>query len=67
MKTTGIEAFARIEIPADIGKNQLATLKCKVDTGAGGNIMPLRTFAKLFQKDLIRMETPLDSAHPPHA
>ena len=48
MKTTGIEAFARIEIPADIGKNQLATLKCKVDTGAGGNVMPLCTFAKLF-------------------
>ena len=45
---TGIEAFARIELPADIGKNQLTTLKCKVDTGAGGNIMPLCTFAKLF-------------------
>ena len=48
VKMTGIEAFARIEVPADIGKNQLATLKCKVDTGAGGNVMPLRTFAKLF-------------------
>ena len=48
VKTTGIEAFARIELPADIGKNKLATLKCKVDTGAGGNVMPLRTFAKLF-------------------
>ena len=48
VKTTGIEAFARIEVPADIGKNQLATLKCKVDTGAGGNVMPIHTFAKLF-------------------
>ena len=48
VKTTGIEAFARIEVPADIGKNQLATLKCKVDTSAGGNVMPICTFAKLF-------------------
>ena len=48
VKTTGIEAFARIEVPADIGKNQLTTLKCKVDTSAGGNVMPIRTFAKLF-------------------
>ena len=47
---TGIKAFARIELPADIGKNKLATLKCKVDTSAGGNVMPLRTFAKLFPK-----------------
>ena len=42
------EAFATIKLPADIGKCQLATLWCKVDTGAGGNIMPLHTFSKLF-------------------
>jgi len=48
VKMTGIEAFAKIELPADIGNNKRATLKCKVDTGAGGNVMPLRTFAKLF-------------------
>ena len=35
---------------ADIGKCQLASLRCKVDTGAGGNVMPLRTFTKLFPK-----------------
>ena len=46
----GTEAFANIEIPADIGKCQLATLRCKVDTGAGGNVMPLHTFTKLFPK-----------------
>ena len=37
-------------MPAEIGPNQLATLKCKVDTGAGGNVMPLRAFAKLFPR-----------------
>ena len=48
MTTTGTEAFTRNVIPADIGKCHLAKVKCKVDTGAGGNVMPLRTFAKLF-------------------
>ena len=46
----GMEAFATVELPADIGKRQLATLWCKVDTGAGGNVMPLRAFSKLFQE-----------------
>ena len=50
VKTNGTEAFTDIEIPADIGKCQLATLRCKVDTGAGGNVMPLCTFTKLFPK-----------------
>ena len=35
---------------AETGPNKLATLKCKVDTGAGGNVMPLHTFAKLFPR-----------------
>ena len=43
-----MEAFATVELPADIGKRRLATLRCKVDTGAGGNVMPLRAFSKLF-------------------
>ena len=50
MKTNGTEAFANIKIPADTGKCQLATLRCKVDTGTGGNVMPLHTFTKLFPK-----------------
>ena len=37
-------------MPAEIGPSQLATLKCKVDTGAGGNVMPLHAFAKLFPR-----------------
>ena len=48
VKTNGTEAFATVELPADIGKCRLATLGCKVDTGAGGNVMPLRAFSKLF-------------------
>ena len=39
-------------MPAEIGPNKLATLKCKVDTGAGGNVMPLRAFAKLFPRHI---------------
>ena len=50
MKTNGTEAFANIEIPANIGKCQLATLRCKVNTGTGGNVIPLHTFTKLFPK-----------------
>ena len=42
------EAFATLEIPAEIGPKHLANIRCKVDTGAGGNVMPLRAFAKLF-------------------
>ena len=38
-------------MPAEIGPSQLATLKCKADTGAG-NVMPLHTFAKLFPRHI---------------
>ena len=44
------KAFATVEMPAEIGPNKPVTLKCKVDTGAGGNVMPLRAFAKLFPR-----------------
>ena len=37
-------------MPAEIGPHQCGTLKCKVDTGAGGNVMPLQAFAKLFPR-----------------
>ena len=36
-----------VQIPAEIGPSQL---KCKVDTGTGGDFMPLHTFAKLFPR-----------------
>ena len=37
-------------MPAEIGPNKLVTLKCKVNTGAGGNVMSLCTFGKLFPR-----------------
>ena len=46
------EAFATVQMPAEIGPNKLVTLKCKVNTGAGGNVMPLRAFAKLFPRHI---------------
>ena len=39
-------------MPAEIGPSQLMTLRCKVDTGAGGNIMPLCAFTKLFPRGI---------------
>ena len=44
------KAFATVQMPAEIGPNKLVTLKCKVNTGAGGNVMPLHAFAKLFPR-----------------
>ena len=44
------EAFVTVQIPAEIGPNQLVTLKCKVNTGVGGNVIPLHAFAKLFPR-----------------
>ena len=43
---------------AEIGLSQLVTLKCKVDTGAGGNVMPLHTFAKLFPRCINAVGSP---------
>ena len=42
------EAFTTVKMPADIRPNQLGRVHCKVDTGAGGNVMPLHVFKKLF-------------------
>ena len=44
------KAFATVEMPAKIRLSQLATLKCKFDTGAGGNVRPPHAFAKLFPR-----------------
>ena len=34
-------------MPAEIGPNQQATLRCKVDTSTGGNVMSLCALSKL--------------------
>ena len=44
------EAFLTVQMPAEIGPNKLATLKCKVDTSVGGNVIPLHAFTKLFPR-----------------
>ena len=46
------EAFGTVKMPAEIGPNKLVTFKCKVNTGVGGNVMPLYTFAKLFPRHI---------------
>ena len=46
------EAFTTVKMPADIGPNELGRVHCKVDTSAGGNVMPLHMFQKLFPSQL---------------
>ena len=41
------EAYATVQMLAQIGPNQQTTLRCKDDTGTGGNVMPLHAFSKL--------------------
>ena len=42
------EAYTTVRIPADIGKTGNASLCVKVDTGAGGNVLPLRVFKEIY-------------------
>ena len=50
-------------MPSQIGHNQHESLKCKVDTDAGGNVMSLHVFAKLFPKCISSDDKPL-GLHP---
>ena len=50
------EAFATVDMP--VASKKRASLRCKVDTGAGGNVMPLRAFAKLFPNRLTKTGMP---------
>ena len=52
------EAYATVKMPAEIGPDQQATLRCKVDTGACGNVMPLHAFSKLFPRCVTTDGTP---------
>ena len=40
------EAFATVDMP--VASKKRASLQCKVDTGAGGNVMSLQAYAKFF-------------------
>ena len=48
------KTWETITVPAEIGLNQHGSLRCKVNTGASGNIMPLHVFAKLFPRHITR-------------
>ena len=50
------EAFATVDMP--VASKKRASLRNKVDTGAGGNVMPLRAFAKLFPNRLMKTGMP---------
>ena len=52
------EAFATVDMP--VASKKRANLRCKVDTGAGGNMIPLQAFAKLFPNRLTKLECPQD-------
>ena len=52
------EAFATVQMPAEIGLSWQATLRCKVDTSTGGNVMPLHAFSKLFPRQVTTDGTP---------
>ena len=51
-----MEAFATVDMP--VASKKRARLWCKVDTGAGGNVMPLWAFAKLFPNRLMKTGMP---------
>ena len=42
------EACATVTVPAEVGPNQCGSLRCKVNTGVSGDVMPLHVFVKLF-------------------
>ena len=48
------EAFATVDMP--VVSKKRASFQCKVDTGAGGNGMPLRAFTKLFPNRFTKTE-----------
>ena len=49
IKTGHSEAFANVTLPAPAGdKAHEASIRVKVDTGAGGNILPLRLFCQMY-------------------
>ena len=48
------EAWATVTMPAEIGPNQCESHRCKVNTGASSNVMPLHIFAKLFLSCITR-------------
>ena len=42
------DIYATVQLPVQIGHNHCGSLRCNVDTGAGGSVMLLHAFANLF-------------------
>ena len=53
---TMTEAFATVDMP--VASKKRASLQCKMDTGAWGNVMPLPAFAKQFPNRLTKTGMP---------
>ena len=60
------KAWATVTIPAEIGPDQCGSFRCKANTGASGNVMPLCIFTKLFPRHITRDGKPT-GLHPCNA
>ena len=52
------EAYTQVQIPSSIPPANRATIRVKVDTGAGGNVLPLRIFKAIHPKCIDRKGRP---------
>ena len=61
------KAWATVTMPAKMGPNQCGSLRCRVNTGTSGNVMPLYIFAKIVPRCITRDGKP-NGLHPmtPH-
>ena len=57
------ETWATITMPVEIGPNQCGSLRCKVNTSASGNVMPLHILATLFPRHITRDGKPTRLHH----
>ena len=58
--TSHSEAFTNVTLPAPAGvKRHEADIRVKVDTGAGGNILPLRVFRQMYPDRIDQQGLPL--------
>ena len=53
------EAYTTIQLPASTSRKGTASLQIKVDTRAGGNVLPLHVFQHLFQIRSAQLACPL--------
>ncbi len=51
-KAQRTEIFTDVRLPCSAGKKRIATVEAKVDSGAGGNILPVRMFEVMYPDKL---------------